>query len=195
MANLAYNCSISKQDCAIHNPLYSYNHGFTSSSCVSYRPWYTGDVGICGWAGAPCTIFGNVSSNCNFPGAAVCVNGSCGGVLGDQCPSKTRFTCNGDINCGDDGKCGGKNADVGTYFFLSDTQGPEACPVEQHCITGLATSNGSCTDPAAPPPPGSLGSPYGNKKKCPTLTSQNSGAAAVAVGRFTILLVVLLLVL
>jgi len=95
MANLAYNCSISKQDCAIHNPLYSYNHGFTSSSCVSYRPWYTGDVGICGWAGAPCTIFGNVSSNCSkhvfatscpqvdtcdidFPGAAVCVNGSCG---------------------------------------------------------------------------------------------------------------------
>jgi len=60
---------------------------------------------------------------------------------------------------------------------------------------GLATSNGSCTDPAAPPPPGSSGSPYGNKKKCPTLTSQNSGAAAVAVGRFTILLVVLLLVL
>lgn len=63
---------------------------------------------------------------------------------------------------------------------------------------GLAISNRACTDPAAPPPNGSSGSPYASKNKCPTLASQNStltgGASGMSAGRFTILLVTLLLI-
>ena len=49
-------CSISGQDCA---RLYPVPPGypqppFTSASCAQYPQWRKDDVGVCGWAGAPC---------------------------------------------------------------------------------------------------------------------------------------------
>ena len=55
-------CSISKQDCATRYAT-SQNPQFNTSSCVQYPQWRTDDVGMCGWAGAPCSVE-NGNTNC-----------------------------------------------------------------------------------------------------------------------------------
>ena len=57
MAFLQLNCSISKQDCAKYNIPGEHDIApFDSSSCVPYTPWLQGDMGVCGWVGAPCKV-------------------------------------------------------------------------------------------------------------------------------------------
>jgi hypothetical protein len=58
------NCSLSEQDCGALYPFPNTSIPYTSESCVPDIPWFTGDVGICGWVGAPCHARGN-GSNCS----------------------------------------------------------------------------------------------------------------------------------
>ena len=64
MANMTRTCSLSQQNCAALYPFLGSAIPFTSSSCVPYTPWVSGDTGICGWVGAPCTPLGT-GSNCS----------------------------------------------------------------------------------------------------------------------------------
>ena len=64
MANTSRTCSISRQDCATLYTFPGSSIPFTNSSCVPYTPWYSGDVGICGWVGAPCGT-AETGSNCS----------------------------------------------------------------------------------------------------------------------------------
>jgi hypothetical protein len=68
MANDSRTCSISHQDCATLYTFPGSSIPFTNTSCVPYTPWLSGDVGVCGWVGAPCETAGT-GSNCSecFP--------------------------------------------------------------------------------------------------------------------------------
>jgi len=121
-------CSLSRQDCDALYPFRNTTIPYTSESCVPYIPWFTDDVGICGWVGAPCRIRGN-GSNCNNRLAGVCIDGVCGAGLGSPCGNKR--ACNGVLRCGDDGICGGDNAPV-----LS-----AGVDVRQLCVTGKVYSD------------------------------------------------------
>jgi len=145
MANLALNCSISKQDCPQYNSN-SRTVNFTSSSCVPYhyyQPWYTNDTGACGWVGAPCITLAipgsnTNNSNCNVDSGFLCVDGRCGFGLGDRCPVSSN--CNGDIRCGSHDKCGGNGAFV-SYTSIDGCN--ECTPVRELCISGIASNTTS----------------------------------------------------
>jgi hypothetical protein len=65
------NCSLSLQNCATLYPKTSslaYGPRFTTESCVPYPFYPTGDVGVCGWKGAPCAADAIERTNCSqFP--------------------------------------------------------------------------------------------------------------------------------
>ena len=64
MANRSRTCSLSQQNCDELYPNRNTALDYTRESCVPDTPWFTGDVGICGWVGAPCTARGG-GSNCS----------------------------------------------------------------------------------------------------------------------------------
>ncbi|KIM43907.1 hypothetical protein M413DRAFT_442973 [Hebeloma cylindrosporum] len=128
-------------------------------------------MGTCGWTGAPCTAGGGIlspaRSNCNNRADAyICVNGSCGFKLGDKCDmtgksGQYQFSCNGDIMCGFDNKCGGRDAFL-KYggVMVGNNEQVSTNIMKERCMSGVANSQSSggysCTDPA---------DPYGKKRR------------------------------
>ncbi|KIM78705.1 hypothetical protein PILCRDRAFT_90478 [Piloderma croceum F 1598] len=146
-------CSISKQNCATQYsvPPGSKNARFNASSCVPYPQWRTDGIGVCGWAGAPCSIASN-TSNCYYTSFDFCENGFCVGGLNQTCLDGDR--CLSNINCGQDGRCGGYRAWV-RFGWQQYGDGINSTEVKLSCVSGSGYIDMSnmvrCTDPAANP--------------------------------------------
>ncbi|KDR70432.1 hypothetical protein GALMADRAFT_144729 [Galerina marginata CBS 339.88] len=138
-------CSLSAQNCrSLYLPSGSLHKlPYTSQSCVNDTR-LQGNVGRCGFPGAPCVIDGDGNDNCAQGGddtvahyTPLCQNGVCGGGLGATCFNGD-YDCNWGYYCNStypfSGVCGGQGAFVSGQL---DTVDNPAFP-HDYCLSGSA---------------------------------------------------------
>ncbi|KAF8157046.1 hypothetical protein B0H34DRAFT_711804 [Crassisporium funariophilum] len=170
-------CSIDSQDCPA---LYDRLPPFTNQSCVK-DVRLEGNVGRCGFAGAPCDVAPDGIDNCGFQAANLCNNGICGGGVGGSCNGGA-LSCNAGIFCNasapDIGVCGGAGASV-----TSDDPGLDFA--RDYCLSGkakqLADGSSQCLD--GPPLILTTTSGSTSTSSITSTTGKTSSSASGAVGK------------
>jgi len=177
-----FECSLDKQDCATLYPGTQgrdlYRLPFTSQSCVRDNR-LEGNVGRCGFPGAPCNVDSRGQDNCagGYYTTSICQNGACRGEPGVTCNSFSQ--CNWGIRCNATfdvtfGVCGGYGA------YMNNQESYDGLDFgRDYCLSGMAYQNDIGYWLCAGGPPMALTSPPLPSKVSTALVAGVSVAGAV----------------
>jgi len=176
-----FECSLDKQDCAKLYRATSDRSRFTSKSCVRDNR-LEGNVGRCGFPGAPCTIDSRRHDNCAGGDtiSSICLNGVCRGEPGVPCVSDGN--CNWGIYCNvtatspDNGVCGGNGA------YMNNRESIDGLDFgRDYCLSGMAYQNDIGNWICAGGPPMALTGPPLTGPPLPSTTASDSSQHKVSI--------------